>query len=66
MFTDCLSSSNYDHQLDHESAFALDDHDFENKDFDTEHPFLALKKLLNDGSFYYSVDFNLTNRLQDR
>lgn len=31
-----------------------------------EHPFLALKKLLGDGSFYYSLDFNLTDRLQDR
>ncbi|KAL4759544.1 SacI domain and endonuclease/exonuclease/phosphatase family protein [Aspergillus foveolatus] len=29
-------------------------------------PFLALKKLLTDGSFYYSLDFNLTDRLQDR
>ncbi|KAI9800582.1 MAG: inositol polyphosphate 5-phosphatase [Piccolia ochrophora] len=31
-----------------------------------EHPCLALKKLLSGGSFYYSVDFDLTNRLQDR
>ncbi|KAK2768791.1 inositol polyphosphate 5-phosphatase [Arachnomyces sp. PD_36] len=62
----CLSSSNYDYELDYESASALDDHDFENRDLAAEHPFLALKKLLNDGSFYYSADFNLTNRLQDR
>ncbi|MCJ1313415.1 inositol polyphosphate 5-phosphatase [Agyrium rufum] len=34
-----------------------------------EHPCLALKKLLSaeaGGTFYYSVDFDLTNRLQDR
>lgn len=38
----------------------------EAKDVVTDHPFLALKKLLGDGSFYYSLDFNLTDRLQDR
>jgi hypothetical protein len=32
----------------------------------TDHPFLALKRLLGDGSFYYSLDFNLTDHLQDR
>ncbi|KAI5299272.1 hypothetical protein KEM56_003368, partial [Ascosphaera pollenicola] len=31
-----------------------------------EPPFQSLKKLLADGSFFYSVDFDLTNRLQDR
>lgn len=31
-----------------------------------EHPCLALKKLLSGGSFYYSVDFDLTNKLQER
>jgi SacI homology domain len=31
-----------------------------------EHPCSALKKLLSSGTFYYSVDFDLTNRLQDR
>ena len=35
-------------------------------DSTAEHPFLALKKLLNTGNFYYSVDFDLTRRLQDR
>ena len=37
---------------------------YEDKEF--HYPFLALKKLLSDGSFYYSLDFNLTDRLQDR
>jgi len=32
----------------------------------TDHPFLALKKLLGDGSFYYSLNFDLTDRLQNR
>jgi hypothetical protein len=40
----------------------LNDH----KDVITDHPFLALKRLLSDGSFYYSRDFNLTDRIQDR
>ena len=31
-----------------------------------EHPFADLKKMLSDGTFYYSVDCDLTNRLQDR
>ena len=31
-----------------------------------EHPCHELKKLLGSGTFYYSVDFDLTNRLQDR
>lgn len=31
-----------------------------------EHPCNELKKMLSDGTFYYSVDCDLTNRLQDR
>ena len=31
-----------------------------------EDPCLELQKLLGNGSFYYSTDFDLTNRLQDR
>lgn len=31
-----------------------------------EHPCVELKKILSSGTFYYSVDFDLTNRLQDR
>ncbi|KAG6041285.1 hypothetical protein E4U41_005113 [Claviceps citrina] len=31
-----------------------------------EHPCHELRKLLSNGSFYYSTDFDLTNRLQDR
>ncbi|KAI1942334.1 Inositol-1,4,5-trisphosphate 5-phosphatase 1 [Ophidiomyces ophidiicola] len=39
---------------------------FQGRDAVTENPFLSLKKLLSDGSFYYSTDFDLTSRLQDR
>lgn len=31
-----------------------------------EHPCTDLQKLLSNGSFYYSTNFDLTNRLQDR
>ncbi|ROT40046.1 synaptojanin-2 [Sodiomyces alkalinus F11] len=31
-----------------------------------EHPCQDLRKLLGNGTFYYSTDFDLTNRLQDR
>ena len=31
-----------------------------------EHPCYELKKLLGGGSFYYSGDFDLASRLQDR
>lgn len=31
-----------------------------------EHPCHELRKLLSNGSFYYSTDFDVTNRMQDR
>lgn len=31
-----------------------------------DHPCLELRKMLSGGTFYYSTDFDLTNRLQDR
>ncbi|KAB8240151.1 SacI homology domain-containing protein [Aspergillus flavus] len=68
----CLSHSDYENRLEYESesSFATEEFgrgpSFENKEMVTDHPFLALKKLLSDGSFYYSLDFNLTDRLQDR
>ena len=69
MGTDCLNRSDYDYGLEYEPSaqFMADDrYGSEGKDVVTEHPFLAMKKLLGDGSFYYSLDFNLTDRLQDR
>ncbi|EGO52512.1 hypothetical protein NEUTE1DRAFT_90897 [Neurospora tetrasperma FGSC 2508] len=31
-----------------------------------EHPCVELQKLLSNGTFYYSTDFDITNRMQDR
>ncbi|KAJ5157574.1 Inositol-1-4-5-trisphosphate 5-phosphatase 1 [Penicillium canariense] len=65
----CLNRSEYEYGLDYETSshFAAEERPgAEGKEMVTNHPFLALKKLLGDGSFYYSLDFNLTDRLQDR
>ncbi|KAL4886374.1 SacI homology domain-containing protein [Aspergillus karnatakaensis] len=67
----CLNRSEYESALySTETSFANEDTNSiagaESKPGVTENPFQALKKLLNDGSFYYSLDFNLTDRLQDR
>ncbi|GFF16671.1 DNase I-like protein [Aspergillus terreus] len=67
-----LNRSDYEDGLEYawDSSFAAEDNNngpgMEGKEMVTDHPFLALKKLLSDGSFYYSLDFNLTDRLQDR
>ena len=71
----CLNSSDHDYLLDQDIGLA-----YQNGDADDggpasplpggpgqqTHPCVALKKLLSDKSFYYSSDFDLTNRLQDR
>ncbi|EPS31303.1 hypothetical protein PDE_06258 [Penicillium oxalicum 114-2] len=65
----CLNRSEYELGQDYESSsqFAVDERPgADGREVVTDHPFLALKKLLGDGSFYYSLDFNLTDRLQDR
>ncbi|KAF2740426.1 hypothetical protein EJ04DRAFT_540103 [Polyplosphaeria fusca] len=72
----CLNSSSYDSLLNDEvnpyPTDTIDDEGFEmgfGKDkgqSPVEHPCLALKKLLSSGTFYYSTDFDLTRRLQDR
>ncbi|KAL4955062.1 SacI homology domain-containing protein [Aspergillus filifer] len=68
----CLNRSEYETNIYHdtETQFAAEDSSSATghgtRPGLTENPFLALKKLLNDGSFYYSLDFNLTDRLQDR
>lgn len=36
------------------------------RELQVEHPCTDLRKLLGNGTFYYSTDFDLTNRLQDR
>ena len=66
----CLSSAEYD------DVFSLDNfEDFSEahaqglarRDMSIEqHPCQDLRKVLSNGTFYYSTDFDLTNRLQDR
>jgi hypothetical protein len=68
----CLNSTEYD------DVVALDPYDVESdaasvygqslgrREVAIEHPCLELQKLLGNGSFYYSTDFDVTNRMQDR
>lgn len=69
----CLNRSDYDHLLnDQVNPFPTDDLDSngfdhgDHRDSMLEHPCMALKKLLSGGSFYYSTDFDVTKRVQDR
>jgi hypothetical protein len=74
--SDCLNRADYDDVLHdeikpyptddlssdgHEQSYAR-----EHREPALEHPCLALKKLLSSGTFYYSVNFDVTKRLQDR
>jgi len=73
---DCLSSSSYDHILNDEvNPYPTDTigedgfdhgHGYGRREPLLEHPCMALKKLLSSETFYYSADFDLTRRLQDR
>ncbi|CAJ2501685.1 Uu.00g045380.m01.CDS01 [Anthostomella pinea] len=69
----CLNSADYDHVI------SLNPYDGElsdpaaaygqnlgRREGEVEYPYQELQKLLSNGSFYYSTDFDLTNRLQDR
>ena len=71
----CLNRSDYDHSYGHTPnpypGQTFTSEEFEHGDhYDSnnvgENPFQALQKLLSSGSFYYSFDFDLTRRLQDR
>ncbi|KAF1815555.1 hypothetical protein P152DRAFT_410490 [Eremomyces bilateralis CBS 781.70] len=72
----CLSSTDYDFVLSEEinpyPTDTLGDDGFERsqspgrRESILEHPCLTLKKLLSSGTFYYSADFDVTRRLQDR
>lgn len=74
--SDCLNRANYDDVLQDEvnpyptEDLSLDGHEQssfrERREPALEHPCLALKKLLSGGTFYYSVNFDITKRLQDR
>jgi hypothetical protein len=69
---DCLNRADYDHAHGPYpnpypgQIFQSDDVDYTQGDDVSEHPFHALRKLLSNGHFYYSTDFDLTRRLQDR
>lgn len=74
----CLTRSDYDHLLtDQINPFPTDNLDADGYDQYSqhlqhardplmEHPCLKLRQLLSGGSFYYSADFDLTKRLQER
>ncbi|RAL15693.1 SacI domain and endonuclease/exonuclease/phosphatase family protein [Aspergillus homomorphus CBS 101889] len=68
----CLSHSRYEDRLPYDANFSIaaeparTEPEYESRDAAIDVPFMSMKKLLSDGSFYYSVDFNLTDRLQDR
>ncbi|KAL7802370.1 SacI homology domain-containing protein [Trichoderma aethiopicum] len=74
----CLSSANYDDVVPLEPADADSSDVFgynssspysqglSRREVAIEHPCHDLRRLLSNGSFYYSTDFDLTNRVQDR
>ena len=67
----CLNSSEYDTFGDNLDPYSVDGqdaygHNGTHRDQAVEHPAVELQKMLGNGSFYFSTDFDLTNRLQDR
>jgi hypothetical protein len=65
----CLSSSDYDSaQYGDIDPYSIEGQEGyqSRREASLEHPCLELQKLLGNGSFYFSTDFDLTNRLQDR
>ncbi|TVY50870.1 Inositol-1,4,5-trisphosphate 5-phosphatase 1 [Lachnellula cervina] len=68
----CLNSSDYDNIFsDNLDPYSTEGQDYGGQSLSRrepllEHPCSELRKLLGNGSFYYSTDFDLTNRLQDR
>ncbi|KAJ4864163.1 sacI homology domain-containing protein [Trichoderma breve] len=55
----CLSSADYDDVVPLDQGLSR-------REVAVEHPCHDLRRLLSNGSFYYSTDFDLTNRVQDR
>ncbi|KAI1415927.1 SacI homology domain-containing protein [Hypoxylon sp. FL1857] len=69
----CLNSSEYDNVIslntyDNEFSDSASTYgqNLSRREGEIEYPYQELQKLLSNGSFYYSTDFDLTNRLQDR
>lgn len=73
---DCLNRDDFDHDLhgvvgpysaENGGVNSHDyNHSYDSKESAFEHPCHELKKILGSGTFYYSVNFDLTNRLQNR
>lgn len=69
----CLNSAEYDNVYsanpwDNEYADSTSTYGqtLNRREGEIEYPYQELQKLLSNGSFYFSTDFDLTNRLQDR
>lgn len=66
----CLNRDDFDHELHGEinsySAENMPANSYDFRDSVPDHPCQELKKILGSGTFYYSVNFDLTNRLQNR
>ncbi|PWW76141.1 DNase I-like protein [Tuber magnatum] len=67
----CLNRADFDDVLDSDiNSYSADpdgwDQGRSQPPAGAEHPCSSLRKLLSGGTFYYSRDFDLTNRLQDR
>jgi endonuclease/exonuclease/phosphatase family metal-dependent hydrolase len=71
----CLNRNDYDHLLnDAINPYSEDTIEADNWDYNgqsqreslMDHPCVTLKKMLSGGSFYFSTDFDLTKRVQDR
>ncbi|KAL8895650.1 MAG: hypothetical protein Q9207_008077 [Kuettlingeria erythrocarpa] len=72
----CLNSDDYDNESHdgvspYPDPYAANDeytygHGLDAHEVMINHPCLELQRILSGGTFYYSVDFDLTNRLQDR
>lgn len=63
----CLTSSDYDLNVVRDDVFGEQyGHAVHRREPLLSHPCVDIQKLLGSGSFYYSTDFDITNRLQDR
>jgi len=71
----CLNRGDYDHLLnDAINPYSEETIEADNWDYNgqsqreslMDHPCVTLKKMLSGGNFYFSTDFDLTKRVQDR
>ena len=62
-YDDVVAVDPYDPDSDAVSAYGQN---LSRREIPVEHPCLELQKLLSNGTFYYSTDFDVTNRMQDR